>query len=53
MHPSDKVLKKLFNFSNLNNSNCEICKLGKFTRLPFNLSSCKSKKIFDLIHSDV
>ena len=36
-HPSDKILKSLFNFSSLNNNDCEICKLGKHTRLPFNL----------------
>jgi hypothetical protein len=30
-----------------------VCKLGKHTRLPFNPSSCKSSKPFELIHSDV
>jgi Integrase core domain/GAG-pre-integrase domain len=52
-HPSDRVFKNLFNFSNLDNSSCETCKLGKLTRLPFNLSTSKSDKPFDLIHSDV
>jgi hypothetical protein len=52
-HHSDKVLKKLFGFSNIDNSNCEIYKLEKSTKLPFKISSCKSEKPFDLIHSDV
>ena len=30
-----------------------MCKLGKHTRLPFHLSSSKSEKPFELIHSDV
>jgi GAG-pre-integrase domain len=52
-HLSNKILKYLFDFLNLDNSSCEVCKLGKYTRLPFNLSICKSEKPFDLIHSDV
>jgi GAG-pre-integrase domain len=52
-HPFDKILKKLFGFSNINNSSCEIYKLGKSTKLLFNISSCKSEKPFDLIHLDV
>jgi hypothetical protein len=43
----------LFDFSNLNNSSCEVCKLGKCTKLSFNLSTYKSEKLFDLIHSNV
>jgi GAG-pre-integrase domain len=43
-HPLDKILKYLFNFQDLDNSSCEIYKLAKFTRLPFNLSTCKSEK---------
>jgi GAG-pre-integrase domain len=52
-HPSDKVLKNSFYFSNIDNSSCESCKLEKFTKLSFNISSCKSEKLFYLIHSDV
>jgi GAG-pre-integrase domain len=52
-HPSDKILKCIFDFPKLDNSNCETCKLGKHTRLPFSLSNYKSEKPFDLIHSDV
>ena len=52
-HPSDKILKCIFDFKQLDCSSCEICKLGKHTRLPFSLSNCKSKKPFEIIHSDV
>jgi hypothetical protein len=52
-HPSDKCSKKIFDFSNIDNSSYEIYKIGKSTKLPFNISSCKSEKPFDLIHSDV
>jgi GAG-pre-integrase domain len=52
-HPSDKVLNKLFSFSNLDSSYCDICRLSKQTRLPFSLSNSKTSKIFELIHSDV
>jgi GAG-pre-integrase domain len=45
-HPSDKILKYIFDFKKLDCSNCEICKLGKHTRLPFDSSNYKSKKIF-------
>jgi GAG-pre-integrase domain len=40
-HPSNRVLKNIFNFSNLDNSSCETYKLGKLTRLPFNVSTSK------------
>ena len=52
-HPSDKILKYIFDFSNLDCSNCEVCKLAKHTRLPFTTSNSKSSKIFELVHSDV
>jgi hypothetical protein len=52
-HSSDKILKYIFYFKHLDNSNCEVWKLGKHTRLPFGLSSYKSKILFELIHSDV
>jgi GAG-pre-integrase domain len=52
-HPSDKILKSIFDFKGLDSSNCEIYKLGKHTRLPFDSSNYKSKKSFELIHSDV
>ena len=32
---------------------CEACQLGKMHRLPFPMSSRQSKRIFDLVHSDV
>ena len=52
-HPSDRTLKCIFNFSNLDCSNCEVCKLAKHTRLPFANSNSKSNHIFELVHSDV
>jgi hypothetical protein len=52
-HLSDKILKSLFYFKNLDCSNCEVYKLGKHNKLPFGLSNYKSKKLFELIHSDV
>jgi hypothetical protein len=52
-HPSDKILKCIFYFKMLDYSNCEVLKLGKCTKLSFSLSKCKSKKSFELIHSDV
>jgi GAG-pre-integrase domain len=52
-HPSDKILKYLFGFSKLNCSSCEICNLGKHTKLPFKLSNCNSNEPFVLVHLDV
>ena len=52
-HPSDKTLKCIFEFSNLDCSNCEVCKFAKHTRLPFVTSNSKSSTIFELVHSDV
>jgi Integrase core domain/GAG-pre-integrase domain len=52
-HPSDRVLKCLFDFPKLDCSSCEICNLGKHTRLPFKLSNCTSNEPFELVHSDV
>jgi GAG-pre-integrase domain len=34
-HPSDKILKTMFNFSNLDCNNCEVYNLAKHTKLPF------------------
>ncbi|KAG8365262.1 hypothetical protein BUALT_Bualt18G0085900 [Buddleja alternifolia] len=34
-------------------SDCSGCKLGKFSALPFNLSTSTSSAPFDLVHSDV
>jgi GAG-pre-integrase domain len=53
VYPSDKILKCIFYFKNLDCSNCEVCKLGKHTGLPFGVSNYKSKKPFDLIYYDV
>jgi GAG-pre-integrase domain len=52
-NPSDNILKNIFYFKSLDCSCCEVCKLGKHTRLLFNLSSCKISKPFELINSDV
>ena len=42
-----------FDFSNLDCSNCEVCKLAKHTRLPFVSSNSKSNHIFELVQCDV
>jgi GAG-pre-integrase domain len=52
-HPSDKILKLMFNFSNIDCSNCETCKLAKQTKLSFCTFNSKSNEIFELVHSDV
>jgi hypothetical protein len=52
-HHSDKILKLMFKFSNIDCSNYEICKLVKQTKLLFCNSNSKSNKIFELVHSDV
>jgi transposase InsO family protein len=53
VHASDKVLNKMMSVTNLNNSNCDICRFSKQTRLPFSLSNSKTTRIFELVHSDV
>lgn len=57
-HPSfgymKHVLPQLFNDSNKNSTlHCDTCTLAKSHRVSFPLSSTKSSKPFDLIHSDV
>jgi GAG-pre-integrase domain len=52
-HPSDKILKNLFNFSLVDCSKCEVCKLSKHTKLSFCNSNSTSNEILELIHSDV
>jgi Reverse transcriptase (RNA-dependent DNA polymerase)/gag-polypeptide of LTR copia-type/Integrase core domain/GAG-pre-integrase domain len=52
-YPSDKVLKNLMSLPTLNSSHCEICRMSKQTRPPYQLSTSKSQKCFELIHSDV
>lgn len=52
-HLSNKILKHLFYFKNLDCSSCEVCKLGKYTRLLFDSSNYKSKRPFELIHLDI
>jgi Integrase core domain len=52
-HPSDKILKCLFDFPKLNCSSWEIFNLGRHTKLPFKLSNCNSNEHFALVHSDV
>jgi hypothetical protein len=51
--PSDKTLKLMFNFSNMDYSNCETCKVAKQIKLPFYNFNSKSNEIFELVHSDV
>lgn len=34
-------------------ANCEICAMGKQARLPFKDSNTQSKRVLELIHSDV
>jgi Reverse transcriptase (RNA-dependent DNA polymerase)/Integrase core domain len=43
----------LFEFSVIDCSKCEVCKIAKHTRLPFCNLNSKSNKIFELVHSDV
>jgi hypothetical protein len=52
-HPSDKILKLMFKFLNIDCSNCETYKLVKQTKLPFCNSNSKSNEIFGLVHFDV
>jgi len=56
-HVSNKsldVIKNKFPFVKYNKSFiCDICHFAKQKKLPFPLSSSKSKKCFDLIHVDV
>ena len=52
-HPSDKILKYVFDLANIDCSKCEVCKLAKHTRLPFVISNSKSSQMFELVHSDV
>jgi GAG-pre-integrase domain len=42
-HPSEKVLSNFFNFPLRNCISCDVCKLAKQIRLPFSLSTSKSK----------
>ena len=52
-HPSNRVLKIMFNLENVFCDDCETCKFAKQTRLPFYNSNSKSNEPFELIHSDV
>jgi Integrase core domain/GAG-pre-integrase domain len=51
--PSDKILKIMFNFANLDCNNCEVCKFAKHIKLPFCDSKTKSSEPLELVHSDV
>ena len=46
-HHSDKILKYICHFSKLDCNNCEMCKLEKYTRLPFHLLNSTSEKPFE------
>jgi GAG-pre-integrase domain len=52
-HPSEKNLKTMFNFANLDCNNCEVCKLAKHTKLSFCDSKTNSSEPLELVHSDV
>jgi hypothetical protein len=52
-HPSDRILKYLFDFPKLDCSSCEIYNLGKYSRLPFRLSNSISNEPFALVYSNV
>jgi GAG-pre-integrase domain len=52
-HPSDKILKTILNFFNLDCNNCEVCKLAKHTKLPFFDSKTKSSEPLELVHFNV
>jgi hypothetical protein len=52
-HPSDEILKYLFDFLKLNYSSYENFKLEKYTKLPLKLSNCNNNEPFILIYSDV
>nr|AEJ72555.1 putative retroelement polyprotein [Malus domestica] len=53
-HPSNLVQSHLFKTSeNVMTQDCEVCHFSKQTRLPFDVSSTKSCKPFEIVHSDV
>jgi hypothetical protein len=52
-HPSDMILKYLFNFSKLYCNSYEVCNLGKHTKLPFKLFTYTSDEPLKLVHSNV
>ena len=52
-HPSDKILKLLFDIPKEFCNKCEVCRIAKQTRLPFCNSNSKTNELFELIHSDV
>jgi GAG-pre-integrase domain len=52
-HTFDVVLHKLISLNNLDNSDCDTCHFSKQTQLTFSLSTSKTSKIFELVHSDV
>ncbi|KAJ9540269.1 hypothetical protein OSB04_026775 [Centaurea solstitialis] len=57
-HPGAAVFqfllsRKFIACSSQNSSLCHACQLGKHCRLPFSLSSTKTSRVFELIHSDL
>ena len=60
-HPNSKVLSHVINscstFKNLNGSkfldSCDACKMGKFHRLHFPVSTTKTKHVLEVLHTDL
>ncbi|KAL6140455.1 hypothetical protein ACLB2K_058754 [Fragaria x ananassa] len=58
-HPSNEVVKAMLNKCNIRSlmdsdqSVCEPCLFGKFSKLPFSKSQNRCKVPFELVHSDV
>jgi Integrase core domain/GAG-pre-integrase domain len=52
-HPSCKILNRLFGVSFEKYMECDIYKLAKLTKPPFQLPLSKSSAPFELVHSDV
>ncbi|KAJ9562193.1 hypothetical protein OSB04_007353 [Centaurea solstitialis] len=57
-HPGAPVFqflmsRKFISCSSKTSSLCHVCQLGKHCRLPFSVSSTKTSRVFELIHSDL
>jgi hypothetical protein len=51
-HPSDKILKIMYEFFKEYYNKCEVYSLVKYTKLSFCNSNSKSSEMFEFIHSD-
>ncbi|KAJ9565218.1 hypothetical protein OSB04_001184 [Centaurea solstitialis] len=47
------VSRKFIACSSQSSALCHVCQLGKHCRLPFSLSTTKTSRVFELIHSDL